>query len=210
MKTHHDTDALQILGCSARKNGNTDYAAKLFAQGYAAAGGKTETRFIRDYTIRHCIACDVCAKPGNTKCVQEDKDDSSTLYSLMMDSPALFITSPIYFYHLPSIFKTFIDRCQCFWFRHHNQAPYVLSLPPRKAYVNLIAARPVGDQLFHGSLLTLKYFLAPFNISLAEPLLILGKDGPSELADDPKTIERVIQYGKDAYNDTVPLWDSTN
>ena len=206
--SHNISDALQIIGCSARKNGNTDHAAKLFAQGYTAAGGKTETRFIRDYTVRHCIACDTCAKPGNTKCVQESKDDSSILYSIMMEAPALFITSPIYFYHLPSIFKTFIDRCQCFWFRQHNQAPYVLSLPPRKAYINLVAARPVGEQLFQGSLLTLKYFLTPFNISLAEPLLIYGKDGPSDLINDEETVDRVIQYGKDAYNDIIPLWDS--
>ncbi|MCT4535371.1 flavodoxin family protein [Halodesulfovibrio sp.] len=198
-------DALQILGCSARKNGNSDYAARLFAQGYEAAGGTTQTRFMRDYTVRHCTACETCAVPGNKKCVQEGKDDSSELYSMLLEAPALCFSSPIYFYHLPSIFKTFIDRCQCFWFRHHNRDPYILSLPPRKAYVCLIAARPVGDQLFHGSLLTLKYFLTPLNISLAEPLLIYGKDGPTDLKNDPKTVQEVIDYGAAAYNDTVPL-----
>lgn len=197
-------NALQILGCSARKNGNSDYAAKLFAQGYEAAGGKTQTQYMRDYTVRHCTACEACAAKGSKACVQEGKDDSSVLYSMLMEAPALCITSPIYFYHLPSIFKTFIDRCQCFWFRHHNRDPYILSLPPRKAYVCLVAARPVGDQLFHCSLLTLKYFLTPLNISLAEPLLIYGKDGPTELENDSATVERVLEYGRAACADSIP------
>ncbi|MEZ0575314.1 flavodoxin family protein [Halodesulfovibrio aestuarii] len=206
--TQSFTNALQILGCSARKNGNTDAAAKLFAQGYEAAGGHTQTQFMRDYTIRHCTACEACAVPGSTKCVQEDKDDSAELYSMLLEAPAIFISSPIYFYHLPSIFKTFIDRCQCFWFRKHNRDPFVLSLPPRKAYICLVAARPVGAQLFQGSLLTLKYFLSPFNIRLAEPLLIYGKDGPTELASDPMTVEQILEYAKAACNDTVPLYST--
>ncbi|MCG8531930.1 MAG: flavodoxin family protein [Desulfovibrionales bacterium] len=204
--TEHTQKPLQILGCSARANGNTDHVARFFAQSYEAAGGATSIHFMRDYSIRHCIACEACSRPGTTKCVQEHKDDSPQLYTMLMEAPALFITSPIYFYHLPSIFKTFIDRCQCFWFRHHNKDPYVLSLPKRTAYVSLVAARPVGAQLFACSLLTLKYFLEPFNISLAEPLLIYGKDGPKELQNDPQTVERVMEYGKAAYNNTVPLY----
>lgn len=205
---HSFADALQILACSARKNGNSDHAAQLFAQGYEAAGGKTHTRFMRDYTIRHCTACEACAIPGSTSCVQEKKDDSLELYSMLTQAPALFFSSPIYFYHLPSIFKTFIDRCQCFWFREFNRDPFMLSLPKRKAYICLVAARPVGEQLFTGSLLTLKYFLSPFNIHLAEPLLVYGKDGKDELAGDPETKVRLLEYGKAAYADTVPLYST--
>ena len=128
-----------------------------------------------------------------------EKDQSEMLFQLIASSPMLFFASPIYFYHLPAAFKGFIDRAQRYYAAKLAGDPGLASLKSRPAHVCLVAGRPRGERLFEGSLLTLRYFLWPFNATLAEPLCLPGVDRAGDLGDDASVKNRVIRYACEAW-----------
>jgi len=116
------------------------------------------------------------------------------LFGPLLRAPLLLFASPIFFYHLPAQFKAFIDRGQSYYVRQERGDPILAGLPQRQAGVALVAGRRKGEHLFSGSLYTLKYFLRPFRIALAEPLLLPGLDAPDDLTRDPDAQARVLAY----------------
>lgn len=191
-----------VLACSARAGGNSDLAATLFSEGLREAGGDARTLNVRDYPVSPCTACLLCEQ-GIDCCPAGTRDKSETFFQELITAPLLCFASPIYFYHLPGILKLLIDRGQFYYSLDRNDDQRVTSLPQRKAYAVLVAGRPTGERLFEGSLLTLRYFLEPFRIQLADPLLLRGLDGPGDLAKDSKARQMVLDYGRAAALETA-------
>ena len=127
-------------------------------------------------------------------CPLTRKDDSAILLDALWRTSQVIIIAPIYFYHLPAIFKALIDRTQPFWAMRQNRDPRIEGRAPRPCHVILAAGRPKGKKLFEGSLLTLKFALANLGLVLAEPLLLRGVDGPGDLSASPKLVESVRRY----------------
>lgn len=196
-----------IYACSHRRGGNSDHAATLLAQGVAEAGGEAEVLYVRDYDIMPCLACGFCdkavGKEGAERCVLGQKDQAWELFQPLFTSPCVFFASPIYFYHLPSMFKTWIDRGQMLWRARLDNEPWVAELPRRMAHTVLVAGQPTGEKLFEGSRLTIKYFVQNFNIDMASPLTFRGVDAKSDLADKDEFERRIIEMAKDAWADSV-------
>lgn len=196
-----------ILACSARAGGNTDLAADLFAQGIREGGGSARILRVRDLAVSPCTACGLCGQ-GAARCPEGARDNSEPLFQALLTAPLVCFASPIYFYHLPGILKLLIDRGQFYYSLARRGDARLESLPRRKAYAVLAAGRSTGERLFEGSLLTLRYFLEPFRIEPAEPLLLRGLDGPDALARAPGTQQAVLDYGRAAALETAwPLED---
>lgn len=196
-------DKAVVFACSHRGGGNSDRAADLLAQGVRKAGGEAEIMYVRNYRVTPCLACNYCdeaiTRQGRARCVLGAKDDAHELFAKLFTARTALFASPIYFYHLPSMFKTWIDRSQQFWTAHQKGEPWVASLPKRTAHTVLIAGRAKGEKLFGGADLTLKYFLHSFNMSLADPLLLRGVDARSALAERPDFQRQIINLGKTAW-----------
>ncbi len=190
-----------LFSCSPRPGGNSDQAALLFAQGLHEVGGSGQTVVLRRHTVHPCVGCHRCEHDPDRACFLASMDQSGRLFQLLQSAPLVFFASPIYFYHLPAIFKMFIDRGQSYFLRYQDKDKRLLALPRRKAHVCLVAGRKRGEHLFEGSLLTLRYFLAPFNLELAEPLLLRGLDLPNDLANDPAAGAAVLEYGRAAWRE---------
>lgn len=177
-----------------------------------------EPTCLRSYRVDPCVACNACIRaakrlknpdqedagaPGQGPsphfgCPLTLKDDSAPLLRSLAEARGLCLVSPIYFYHLPAALKALVDRTQPFWALRDAGIACHAGQRPRICHVILLAARPKGDKLFEGSLLTLKYALAPLNIRLAEPLLLRGLDGPSALLGRPGAMQAVAAYGEEA------------
>ncbi len=198
-----------IFACSHRARGNSDRGAALLAQGVEEAGGRAEIVPVRDFEILPCLACQACLAHPQHCCVLQAKDQAEELFSRLENAPVVFFSSPIYFYHLPSRFKTWIDRGQRFWAKRQDAIPGQLAsgllAPARLAHVALFAGRPRGERLFEGALVTLKFFLANFGITLAEPLLLRGKDEPGDLAADAGAEAELIGMGRKGWERVKPL-----
>lgn len=188
-----------IYAASHRKGGNSDRAADLLAEGVRRAGGEADILFIRQYAVRPCLACGVCDRgagiTGHKRCVLGTKDQAWELFEPIFTAPAVFFASPIYFYHLPSMFKTWIDRGQQFWRAQLDGEPWIADLPERAARTVLVAGQPSGDKLFEGARLTLKYFVQNFNMDLAAPVVFRGVDAPGDLAGRMDDEQAIIDLG---------------
>lgn len=196
-----------IYSCSPRPGGNSDHAAELFSQGVVQAGGAPQHVFLRQYKVTPCLGCHRCDYDQDKRCFLTPNDQSGPLFQTLQSAPMIHIASPIYYYHLPAMFKAFIDRGQAYFLRVQNRDPELLSLPPRKAYVTLVAGQTRGEMLFKGALLTLKYFFNAFRISLAEPLLLRGLDGPKDLAEHGEAHSQILEYGRNAWMETKQQFD---
>lgn len=191
-------NGIVAFSCSPRAGGNSDQSARLFIDGVESAGGSAKLILLRHYDVHHCVSCQRCEHDRSRSCFLESRDQSSDLFRHLLRASVLFFASPVYFYHVPSHFKAFIDRCQCFWMRHQDGDEEMRGLPPRPAFLSMTGARPRGEKLFEGSVLTLKCFLAPFNITLQPPQLMYGKDGPQDLSKDADACEALMEMGRQA------------
>ena len=177
-------------------------------------------RSLRDFRVAPCVGCGCCtraaeragseglcpwpAKNGQ-ECLQgkllgcplSAADDSGPLLSALAGAGALAIIAPIYFYHLPAQLKALIDRTQPFWALQQAGLSGCFAAA-RLCHVILIGARPKGDKLFEGSLLSLRYALGPLGLRLAEPLLLYGLDQPSDLSVHEEYRRRIQIYAAQA------------
>jgi multimeric flavodoxin WrbA len=188
-----------LISCSHRAQANSHRAALLFQQGVVKAGGQADLVHLRSLKLLPCTACRVCEKDPESRCILSAKDDTRDLFDLLYAAPFVFFASPIYFYHLPSIFKTLIDRGQEVWAAREKGDARVRALPERPAYVCLVAGRSRGKKLFDGALLTLKYFLKSFNLVLAEPLTFRGVDRIDDLARKRSACAAIADLGAEAW-----------
>jgi len=196
-----------IYAGSHRKDGNSDRAAELLLQGVREAGGDGEIRYLRDGVILPCVACGFCddalGYEERDRCVLGHNDQAWDFFAPMLTARAVLFTSPIYFYHLPSMFKTWIDRGQQFWKAHKDQEPWLADLPNRTAHAVLVAGRPSGEKLFEGARLTLKYFVKNFNIDLADPLTLYGIDQSRDLRKKRNSEAQIVELGKQAWTESA-------
>ncbi len=186
-----------IYSCSHRKGGNSDKAAELFAQGLAESGAKAELFTLRNHKVMHCLACDKCLDSPQNTCVLGERDDAEKLFAPLTTSPFVFFSTPVYFYHLPSMFKTWIDRGQRFWNARRKGNEQIANLAKRPAFACLVAGSR-GDSLFDGSLLTLKYFLENFNLELKGALTLRAVDAKNDLEFDRELSAGVLELGRKA------------
>lgn len=188
---------VMLFACSPRKGGNSDTAVRAFARGIEDAGGTSRIVYLRDKVIFPCRGCSVCVRTG--RCVLAAEDDVESLFDAVQQAPFLFFAAPIYFYHLPALFKGFIDRAQSRYVCSLQQERRPDACSSRRAYVSLCAGRSRGARLFEGSLLTLKYFLDVFGFSLHDTVLFRSMDGPGDLAADEVALDTVRSLGREAW-----------
>lgn len=192
-------DDVAVLACSHRRAGNSDAAAELVARGVREAGAGARIVSLRQYEVLPCLACRACAADALSRCVLAAKDDAEGLFDVLLRARAVVVASPIYFYGLPSRAKTWIDRGQRFWEARRKGDEWLARTPERRAYACFVAGQPTGERLFDGARLTLKYFLANFGLTLAEPPLGLrGMDAAGDLLSNPRAAQAALELGRSA------------
>jgi len=194
-----------IYAGSHRRGGNSDRAAELLKEGITQAGGEAKIMPVRNFDVRPCLACGTCDKSpqyqGRERCILGKKDQAWELFAPMFTARTVLFTSPIYFYHLPSQLKTWIDRGQQFWRARLDKEPWIADLPRRTAHSVLIAGQPTGDKLFEGSRLTLKYFAQNFNLEFPDPIVFRGVDQTGDLEQKTDFEQQIIALGKQAWEE---------
>ena len=117
---------------------------------------------------------------------------------MISEAQMIMISSPIYFYFLPAHFKALIDRTQRFWALQGGEDRVALPLSRTKpVLVAMTAGRRRGNLLFSGSLLSLKYFLAPLEAGIRETRLLRGLESLKDLHERPAVMAALHAWGHD-------------
>ena len=135
-----------VLSLSPRAGGNSDHVAALFARSLSFPPSPV---FLRDHALEPCTGCGVCAEDGRCRI---GADGAEELFTRLESARGLVLTAPVYFYHLPSQAKAWIDRAQSRYLA--RQRGLRRPGPVRPAYVVLVAGRTRGENLFAGILPT--------------------------------------------------------
>lgn len=198
-------DLPAIFSCSPRARGNSDHSAECYSAGIRQAGGRCHVYYLRHFNILPCLGCLRCSQDQHGDCFLTNLDQSAPLFQVLLSTPLLFISAPIYFYHLPAHFKSWIDRSQSYYLRREKGDPTLLGLPPRQAIVNLLAGRRQGEKLFDGAMLTLKYFLQTFNFQIHDHLPFRGVDAADDLQTNQDARDALITAGAQAWKTICSL-----
>jgi multimeric flavodoxin WrbA len=177
-----------VISLSPRAGGNSDQAAALFAHGLGLRAGPM---FLRDHRLEPCTGCGGCAGDGLCRI---GADGAAELFTRLERSSGLVLTAPVYFYHLPSQAKAWIDRAQSrYMARQRGLRP---SGTVRSAYVVLVAGRRQGENLFAGILPTLRYFLEIFDFRMESPLCLRGLDDAADFSRDRAAGDAVLDLAR--------------
>jgi len=94
---------------SPHKEGNTWHALKLVTAELEKEGIASEIVTVGDKAIRGCIACGMCAKNQNEKCVLPG-DPANDWIQLMKEADGILLGSPVHYAAMSGAMKSFLDR----------------------------------------------------------------------------------------------------
>ncbi len=179
---------LGIMG-SPRVKGNTDLLLDEALNGAKSQQAETEKIMVDKLNITPCREYYGCFKDGD--CVI--KDDMNEVYRKLLGADGIIVASPIFFYGVSAQLKALIDRCQALWARR-----YILkNLPgPARKGAFIAVGATKGQQLFDGSILTIKYFFQAVGANYAGELLVRGVDTRGEIKEHPTALADAFNLGK--------------
>jgi multimeric flavodoxin WrbA len=192
MSEKSNKEKLRVTGImgSPRIKGNTDQLLDEALKGAAANGAEIEKIIVDKLNIAPCREYYGCLESG----ICDIRDDMDEVYPKLMSSDVIIIASPMFFYGLTAQLKALIDRGQAIWARK-----YVLKQAPPKsgrkgAFIGVGATK--GDQLFQGSILTIKYFFKALDIEYVDELLVRGVDFKDDMKTHPTALADAFELGK--------------
>jgi multimeric flavodoxin WrbA len=195
---------MKVLGIygSPRQGGNSDLLLDKVLEGAESAGAEIQRVYVRVLKISGCQECGGCDKTG--ECIISDGMDK--IYPQLREVEIIFLSSPIFFYGLPSQAKAMIDRSQAMWSKKMLEK----SPEQRKRYDRgqgyLIAVGATkGKNLFEGVQLTAKYFFDALDKNYAGGLFFRAIEGKGIIADHPTALKEAYELGVQAVKNARAL-----
>ena len=183
-------NVLAIYG-SPRKNGNTDILLDEFLKGVSAVApdASIERIYIRDLKIEPCKEYNVCLKTGN--CII--KDDMTAFYDKLINAERIALAAPVFFYSLPAQTKALVDRCQALWARKYILKQTIKNTGRKGFFIS--AGGTKGENLFTGTILTVKYFFKAINVDYAGELVYNKVDTNGAIREHPTALKDAFEAG---------------
>ncbi len=91
------------------KTSKTELLLQKFLEGAREAGAATETVYLRQYRIKHCLGCFSCWLQQKGRCVHED-DMTGELLGHLMEADLAVLATPLYHFNMNARMKSFIER----------------------------------------------------------------------------------------------------
>ena len=111
-----------IISSSLRAGSNSEMIALEVQRGAAEASNKVEFVSLKDKKINFCLGCLKCQKKG--KCIIDD--DMRELTEKMFNADTVVFSTPIYYYEMSGLLKTFLDRCNPLYIQDYKFREFYL------------------------------------------------------------------------------------
>lgn len=98
-----------LINGSPRMKGNTNRALEECAAALQTEGIETEIAWITNKPIRGCIACGICSRTGDNRCVF-DEDPCNELIQKAAEADGLIVGSPVYYAGASGEIRSLLDR----------------------------------------------------------------------------------------------------
>ncbi len=185
------TRVLAIYG-SPRREGNTALLLREAVEGARAAGADVEEIVLRDLKMSPCMEIYGCKSTG--RCAIQD--DFQRVYDSLVESRAVMLASPIFFYAVSAHMKILMDRCQSLWVKKYwlEKKAFGPTRSGRKGlFISVGATR--GKKLFDGALLSVRYFFDAVDCELWKALLYRELDFEGDVLKHPAHLEEARRAG---------------
>jgi multimeric flavodoxin WrbA len=183
---------LAIYG-SPRKGGNTDLLLDETVKGAESAGAEVATVRCCDLNMTGCMECGGCDATG--ECVVED--DMQTVYPRLLESDAIVLASPMFFYGITAQAKALIDRCQALWCRRMlDKSPEGTRTLDRGSGYLIAAGATKGKNLFVSAELVAKYFYDALNMKYEGGVFVKSVDAKGDILNFPESLKEAFELGK--------------
>lgn len=183
---------LAIYG-SPRKDGNTDILLDEFLKGLSQTHPEAEIKriYVRKLKIKPCTECNSCSKTG--ECIIED--DMTGIYDEILNTDALVLSAPMFFYNLPAQTKALVDRCQAIWARKYILKGLPKPEKPRPGFFISVGGTK-DEHIFDGISTTVKFFFKSINIDYTGKLFYSKIDNKGDIKNHPTALKEAFEAGK--------------
>jgi multimeric flavodoxin WrbA len=199
---------MQILGIygSPRKKGNSDVLLDTLLEAAAQGGASIDKAYARKLKIHGCLECQGCEKEGI--CVI--RDDMDKVYGQLGKADVVVVSTPIFFYNVPSELKALIDRSQACWSRRllKKQGAALKTYDSGSGYLLAVGATR-GKNLFEGTELTARYFFDALDKKYKGGLFFREVEHAGDIAKHPEALEKARALGSALARGESPLMEST-
>jgi multimeric flavodoxin WrbA len=199
---------MQILGIygSPRKKGNSDELLDTLLEAAARSGASTDKAYARKLNIHGCLECGGCDKEG--KCVISD--DMEKVYGQLAQAAVVVVSTPIFFYNVPSELKALIDRSQACWASRllKKQGAALKTYDSGSGYLLAVGATR-GKNLFEGTELTARYFFDALDKKYRGGLFFREVEHEGDINKHPEALEKARALGSALGRGETPLMEST-
>jgi len=193
--TAESSNKLKVLGIAAspRLGGNTDRLLDQAVAGAASKGAQVKQIILGDLEIAPCQHCDGCVQTGGI-CVIED--DMQWIHQDLREFDRFILAAPVFFMGVPAQAKAMIDRCQALWV-----VKYLLKLPvgtnnQERRGIFISVGGTKYNNLFQGSVATVKSWCITLDIKYAGDLLLAGIDSYGAVTNHPTALKDAFALGQ--------------
>ena len=173
-----------IFSSSLRKGSNSDALALKIKEGAEKAGNEVAYLKANEIELNYCIGCLTCTKTG--KCVL--KDSMNDLYKKISESDVLVFASPIYYYGISGLLKTFLDRLNPL-FNATNKF--------KEVYLAFSAAEDEGEATFKKAVTAIQGWVDCFEgVEIKGVVFAGGVDSTNAVLNKKEVLEKAFELGQ--------------
>jgi len=182
-----------VINGSLRARGNTDTLLASLVEGIKSTDAAVTLHVLRDKKIQDCRGCYFCYE--NDRCAVND--DMQGIHNDVQNSDLLVLASPLYWWGVSGLMKTFIDRLYLYYPRRNTRM-----IAGKKAVIFTpmhVSTAEFGEEAYESEIepltMTYRYILKRLGVEILDMAFFPGLTQKDDAKKNPAYLNRAQQLG---------------